>query len=61
MTLTEKLISKPAFRIGAAVILTGLLSFGISTCVNIVYRLENQAENYIENLYMNNLPYLDSK
>ncbi len=55
MTLTEKLISKPAFRIGAALTLAGILSFSIATCINTVYRLENQIDNYLESMYLNNL------
>ncbi len=61
MRLTEKLMSKPVFRIGAAVILTGVLSFGVYTCTNIASNLEKQAENYLENLYLNNSPYSNNK
>ena len=59
MNLTEKLISKPIFRVGAAVVLTGLLSLGVYTCTSLASNFEKQAENYIESLYLNNIPYPD--
>ena len=61
MTLTEKLMENSFFRIGAAIIFTGILSFGVATCVNTVYKLENQADAYLENLYMDSIPYLENK
>jgi len=56
MTLIKKLTEKNFIKIGAAIILTGIISFGVNTCINEIDNLEKQAENYLENLYLNSPP-----
>ncbi|VVB83084.1 Uncharacterised protein [uncultured archaeon] len=56
MNLIKKLTETDFIKTGAAIILAGILSFGIGTCINEAYNLEKQAENYLENLYLNSPP-----